>query len=477
GKKYKRCCFDKDQERLHFSTGVAGRTRAELRAEPETGLTEPRLNVMQPFELAQLDPRKIPVNLQGSYILRATSLRVLEHAVEFFEVLDWNDERRDEWNFVLFFIMRQQRKDLAARMVAVHERHEPVPDLRDGVRLLLARDDPAAELQILTETAAAILRETDAETLDKLAYGVLCSRHSELGILVSRSLIPLLPRKEASFLLGEILETRDRLNLSPDDPFGDVLEKRLAEETPDEGGDAAKLRAVRRRLDAKAAEVRDLTEKIARQRRELERREKGRKTAAQPPATGANPAQAVPGANPGPPPANPAGADDPALREMRFDLARLKATLGERAAERTALRGELEKARDELDTLRGGHPAPAPAGRSADDDEAAHYLPEQPAGNQPLRLIEFPHKFRETLGELPRHAARAALAMIGRLAGGEPAAFAGVVQLKACHGILRQRIGSEYRLLFTLLPDRVQIVDLINRRDLDRKIKTLRATA
>jgi hypothetical protein len=88
--------------------------------------------------------------------------------------------------------------------------------------------------------------------------------------------------------------------------------------------------------------------------------------------------------------------------------------------------------------------------------------------------VEFPHKFRETLDDLPRQAARAALAMIGRLAGGEPAAFAGVVQLKACHGVLRQRIGSEHRLLFRLLPDRVQVLDLINRRDLDRRIKTLR---
>jgi hypothetical protein len=30
------------------------------------------------------------------------------------------------------------------------------------------------------------------------------------------------------------------------------------------------------------------------------------------------------------------------------------------------------------------------------------------------------------------------------------------------------------RLLFRLLPDRVQVLDLINRRDLDRRIKTLR---
>jgi hypothetical protein len=32
-----------------------------------------------------------------------------------------------------------------------------------------------------------------------------------------------------------------------------------------------------------------------------------------------------------------------------------------------------------------------------------------------------------------------------------------------CEDIIRQRIGSDYRLLFRLLPDRVQVVTLINR--------------
>jgi hypothetical protein len=455
GKKYKHCCFGKDEERLHFSTEVAGKTHAELRTEPEAGLTESRIKSLPRFELARIDPRKVPEALRRCYITQVFGLQLFERMAEYFEVTDWNEERKQEWDFSIFFVMRKQRKDIAERMVAVRVRHEPDPDLRDGIRLLLVRDDPAEELRVLAETALGILRETDPQELEKLGYGILCSRHTELGILVCRSLLPLLPRREATFLLGEILEARDRLNLPPDDPFSDILEQRLAEETHDEGKDATALRAARKRLDAKAAEVRDLTERIARQRRELERLEKKQHA--------------------GPQPAPHTPADDAELREMRIKLDGLKGTLHERSAERITLRRELEKARDDLETLRHGNPPPTPAGDTAGDDEDAHYLPEQPAGNQPLRLVEFPHKFRETLEELPRQAARAALAMIGRLAGGEPAAFVGVVQLKACHGILRQRIGSEHRLLFRLHPDRVQILDLINRRDLHRKIKTLRA--
>lgn len=455
GRKYKHCCFENDQERLHFSSEVAGRTRAELRAEPEAGLTESRIKALQPFELAQIDPAKVPENLRRAYVTQLTGLLVLDRVAGYFEVVDWNDERREEWDFAIFFVMRRQEKAIAQRMLAARTRHEPVEDLRDGVQLLLARDDPAAEIAVLAETARHILDETDPNELERLAYGILCSRHAELGILVCRSLIPLLPRREATFLLNQILETRDRLNLPPDDPFSDVLERRLGEETSDEGSDAAALRTARKRLDTKAAEVRELTEKIERQRRELGHLEEKQNTGAQPTAH--------------------AATDDTALREMRIELARLKTILGERSAERTTLRRELEKARDELDTLRHANPAASPAVKDTDEGEDAHYLPEQPAGNQPVRLIEFPHKFRETLDELPRQAARAALAMIGRLAGGEPAAFAGVVQLKAIHGVLRQRIGSEHRLLFRLLPDRVQVLDLINRRDLDRKIKTLRS--
>ena len=63
--------------------------------------------------------------------------------------------------------------------------------------------------------------------------------------------------------------------------------------------------------------------------------------------------------------------------------------------------------------------------------------------------------------------------MLGRLAAGEASAFVGAIRLKACPSIMRQRIGIDHRLLFRLLPDRVQVVDLIPRQDLERRIKTL----
>ena len=47
------------------------------------------------------------------------------------------------------------------------------------------------------------------------------------------------------------------------------------------------------------------------------------------------------------------------------------------------------------------------------------------------------------------------------------------IRRKACPAILRRRVGIDFRLLFRLLPDRLQVVDLIPRQDLERQIKTV----
>ena len=48
-----------------------------------------------------------------------------------------------------------------------------------------------------------------------------------------------------------------------------------------------------------------------------------------------------------------------------------------------------------------------------------------------------------------------------------------LVRLKLAPDVLRVRVGLDHRMLFRLLPDTVQIVDLINRRDLEKRIRSL----
>jgi len=167
--------------------------------------------------------------------------------------------------------------------------------------------------------------------------------------------------------------------------------------------------------------------------------------------------------------------DERALAELRDKVEALKSDLKDRHNERNELRRELQKTQSDLEELRekADQQADADKEKATEDEEANLLLPEEVLGQQPVRLIEFPKKFDERLAGFPRHVARNAMKAMGELASGDPAAFVGVVRLKACPTTMRQRIGSDFRLLFRLFPDRVQIVDLINRKDLDRRIKTL----
>jgi hypothetical protein len=151
----------------------------------------------------------------------------------------------------------------------------------------------------------------------------------------------------------------------------------------------------------------------------------------------------------------------------------LKSDLSERHGERNRLRRELQKAHENLEALRQTTTASPHEEAEASRREDELLMPQSAPEVHPVRLAEYPKHFLQTLEGLPRPVARAAVIMIGRLAAGEPAAFVGALRLKATPNVMRQRIGINYRLLFRLWPERMEVIDLINRKDLDRRIKTL----
>lgn len=86
--------------------------------------------------------------------------------------------------------------------------------------------------------------------------------------------------------------------------------------------------------------------------------------------------------------------------------------------------------------------------------------------------IEFPRNFDQRLNALPKPIGAAALVALGRMASGEPASFADNKRLKACPSVTRSRFGH-YHLLFRLRPSTIEVLDLIPRGDLERRVKVL----
>lgn len=460
GRKYKNCCIQKDDERLHFSTDIAGKTVDEVLAEPEPHLTMLKLQRAEPHEALHWDPRKLKPELHEEYFVKLSSFHLLDRALEAFELLGWAPEREEAWKFVAYHVAQAWRKDLAERLVRLHTMTpEQEAKMILSFRLLLAEGDAARQLELLEGEALKVVQSDDKDTLSVFAHGLVMSRFAGLGIVAVRAMVLLQERKSATFLYDRLLDARDRLNLSPEDPFGEILDERFRAKDDGDDKEAEALREAQRRLDEKANEVRVLKEGVARLHEELKEREQ---------APAAVPAPVTP--------TNAPPADEPALLELRRKVEELKAALKERHLERNELRRELLKAQVNIETLRA--PAVAANGKPVEepsnaDAEADLLLPPEPPTPQPVRLIEFPKDFHAGLNSLPRAVARGTLTLLGRLAAGEAAAFVGIVRLKACQGIFRQRVGSDFRLLFRLLPDRVQVVDLIPRQDLLRRIKTL----
>jgi hypothetical protein len=453
GKKYKHCCIEKDQERLHHSSDVAGFTREQVEADPEQHLTLARLEKTMPGDVLQYDPKKIPPDLLQHYFARLAGFSLFDRMAEAFEMVGFSKDLKDVWKFDLFFVTRAGRADIARRMLKWHPDAAAIEkDLKPGTRLLLAQDEPARYLELLDDLARQALLTEDSQKLEEFAFGILESKHRALGIFVARSMVPLIQRKDAVFLFNQILEARDKLNLSPDDPFSDIMDQRLADQEAGDDKKTVELRKTQRLLEIKAQEVRELKDSLGRMQKEITRREWQHEKTEH---------------------SAPTPADDAALAEMRNRMEELKARLKNRHNERNELRRELQKAHAVLDEMRQKSGPLMHEENHGPDVEDSLLLPQTEPEVQPVRLMEFPKHFLQALAPFPRHVARAAMIMIGRLAAGEPAAFVGALRLKATPNVMRQRIGSDYRLLFRLWPERLEVIDLINRKDLERRIKTL----
>jgi mRNA-degrading endonuclease RelE of RelBE toxin-antitoxin system len=317
--------------------------------------------------------------------------------------------------------------------------------------VLLVGDDPARVLQEVEASVERLLESRDLYELQRLVWALLTSPYRGLGVLLARSVLPIVDEEYVPGLFDGILDARAKLNLTGEDEFSDWMDEHALRKSHQH--ETAAAQEAQDKLAAKMEELRGVKEETARLERErdLQNRQERRESERLKTAPGPE-AEAV-----------------ARNRELNTKIERLSALLREGGKEKLGLRRKLEETTRENEALKSGSGTPEPKQAEEDDDFEV-------PGNQPVRLLEFPEGFADTLAGFQRHAARAAMSRLGQLASGEPSAFQAIKQLKAYHGVLRVRVAGEYRLLFCLLPDRVRVVDLIRRADLDRRIDRLKAS-
>ena len=169
-----------------------------------------------------------------------------------------------------------------------------------------------------------------------------------------------------------------------------------------------------------------------------------------------------------------AAKDDAVERDLRRKLDNAQSVIRDKNVEIATLTRDISEKETEIAALRDR--AESEASQAEADSEANAedelLLPQDSDIKHPLRLIEFPRNFDQRLNVLPRPIVAAALVALGRMASGEPAAFADNKRLKACPSVTRSRFGH-YRLLFRLHPSTIEVLDLIPRGDLERRVKVL----
>lgn len=461
GKKYKKCCFEKDQERLHHSTEIAGITTDELEAMPEPFLTRDRLENMRAPKLARLRIEMVPQFLQAMMLERLCLFRMTPALLQAWEKVGRRPDLLNAWGECVDQAAQAGNRELVQRLVdlpgePLHEFSIPF-----NAQLLLVQDQPKEFLRLLEEACRKTLENPKDYGAFDAAFGLAEGNLPGLAAILARGVAAVSNPYDAETVFDLIGKIRDRLNLPPEDPGEWILDRNY--ELPEEIDESTRedLANAQRQIAAASAESNRLRSQLAETRAQLERQERL-----------ASRNKAVLNAAPS---TLASAAADTSVEQLRNRVNELKAALKERHAERNALRRELNEVMAEAAELREKTSLPnndskPPLERDYEDEA---FSAEEQTPLQPLRLPVFPNRFFQTLETFPENVSRSVMSLIGELAAGEPAAFVGMRRLRIRHEICRVRAAKDYRLLFKLRNDTLEVVDLINRRDFERWLKLL----
>jgi len=460
GKKYKKCCERKDKARWHDASDVEGKTWSEMELEPEKYMDEKRLMNMSPSDLVPLEPAKVDPALHGPMLDKLLAGREFETIVRFVKEIGWRPELAPHVTEAMCVAADMGKVDLVRQLMEVSgDLDEAADELPFAVRLALAAD---AE-ETLTVIEQEVLQKVD-EPSSEIAISILASRYPGLGILLARSVLATQGMTvDAQEVLDDLMETRERLELPPDDPIEEVLEKvtRYRKKTT-----SAALEAREKELEEKNGQQRALRAERARLRQELAQAQRARRLAEKDKDAARSEAEA----------ALQAAKEDPRVADL---TRRLKAVEDEsklQHAERSELRRELEKARREIEEQAAREAAaPSDRGRKDEVDVDAGWVPVNLAITQNVRRPVVPERVFGQMKKLPRRVSAEAMQLVGGLAGAEKAAWKGVLHLQHERELQRRRFAGDYRLIFKVDDNTgiLEVVEVVDRKELDRRVRRL----
>jgi len=411
GRKYKKCCEGKP-----------------LADQPATAESLGQLPIA---DLARRDPAGVDPTLRVPVAHDLIRFGELDAARRWADAVVSDDERAEVLAILAETLAALGRLD-AARALA----DELPPSLRP-LELPVRGATPARGIKALERIAAATLDERVGE----LALAALASPFPAVGVAVARGVLldPDVPVDDRLEVLAALHDRRDREGWWPWDRAA-VWPVDAADERP---GDDVVQQHLQARRHAEAAFQRVERER-ARLEGELARARRQVDTA-------------------------PARSEEElATAELRDELARLKVEHKRVHGERNALRRELRELA-ELDAVVAEEEAtPAPGGAADEGDDEI-------TAAMGVRLPLLPDGFAEVLGRVPVATARQTMQRLGELCSGRATGWRDTKRLLGFDNVWRVRIGRSYRMLYRVHEGSLEVLDLVHRQELEKKLHKLQA--
>jgi hypothetical protein len=473
GNKYKKCCAEKDKERLADPSPVAGVTMSEYKDKAHKYMDGTEIGNLRPQELAALDFEEF----SGHQLVAA--MRV------FADYHDWENAEK-------IMLLLESRQDLPCNSLADEYRYELIcdaasakasnivlrqfdrildPAMKDELRLKAELLSPSAKtLALMEEIARKGLADPKEVMLIELSYSLL-ENFPALGLLIARGSLTVDRLLDSSMLIEQIEEARDVLLLPPGDPSADYfdylldqeadrrIETAINESKEKEFTDLVETtRILKEKLVEKTQHTNSLERELAEQQKllEIERH--------------TNVSQARSESKPTHMQSNNKSDEERVsqIYRLKSQVTQLKGEISEEKRERRDLRKELSKTTAQLESVLANVKTNINQSEEPDPKTEEDTLPY-------VRLLvpEFSEVFKETIQKIPTNIVASAIQLTSAICTGKTTKAAKVARVKSVIDLWSARVGIHYRLLFRLLTDRdcLEVVALIHRSDLEKAIK------
>ena len=469
GKKYKKCCLDKDREKFHDASSYAGITKSQLRAAPKLVDDIQFIDDMRAYELKKLMPETLNADQLLTAYRRCLVFGLRSIA---FDMLKALESRQDEYDFdpghfedLLEDTLQAGDMELASAI----RRHIPDDELTNPemTRLVFDLLQDNSTVERLEAMLRLELTQPDEMGVDPpslhLSFG-LENAYPALSIIFGRAFISGNPDRslDNETLVETIRRARAEIGIEAwDDPIEDYLEWCVEKEFQ-EDQEQDKNRQITQVLEEASAarkKARDKEIELRQKEKELEvlSCELNKKTH--------QPSPAIPIPEPSPPPASPSTQDQKTILALRQRIDRLKGEISSQQQLRRELRGKLKAEREKWQSS-------AESSITAQEEALSPPTFSPPKTFKTVLVPEYAVSFCRSCKTVPPPVAAKAIKAIGDFAAAEDSIWKITRPIKRMTEHYRMKISREHRVLLRWEPNqKIEALDVIHRSELELWIR------